>query len=204
MNILYLGRDTLACQAVICMLNNQLRDHSITFISVDDAVFTSSDKKYDVVILDDENVDAHLDMTLEKLNHANAPLILLTSRYREITSLHDVLPHLHGIIDRNGNTDFFIESIFAVAAGGYCYSWDVLNKAAEEGEPLDEVICKKTNLTAREKEILRLCLAGETNKSISRRLCRSEKTISAHKSNMLKKLGIKSWQLHDKAFLSSL
>lgn len=203
MDVLYLGRETLACQAVICMLKNHLRDHSITFISVDDAELKQPDKKYDVAILDDENIETHLDVKMKKINHVNAPLILLTSRYRKVKTLHNVLPHLHGIIDRNGNTDFFIEAIFAVAAGGYCYSWDVLNTVPEDSEPFDEAVCEKASLTAREKEILRFCLAGETNKSISRILSRSEKTISAHKSNLLKKLGIKSWQLQGKAFLAS-
>lgn len=197
MNIFYLGRDTLACKAVIFMLSNHLQVNNVTFVSVDDGEEPCSDIKYDISILDDDSIENNLDIKIKTLKNADAPLILLTSKNRKIKTLHNILPELRGVVDRNGNTDFFIEAVCAVGAGGYCYSWDVLNTDLRHAGQFDDAACEKASLTAREREILKFCLAGESNKSISRILSRSEKTISAHKSNMMKKLGIKSWQLHE-------
>jgi DNA-binding NarL/FixJ family response regulator len=47
-------------------------------------------------------------------------------------------------------------------------------------------------LTARETDVLRLVGQGHVNKEIARRLDLSEKTVSAHVSNILAKLGMQS------------
>lgn len=47
-------------------------------------------------------------------------------------------------------------------------------------------------LTARETDVLRLVGQGHVNKEIARRLDLSEKTVSAHVSNILSKLGMQS------------
>ncbi|HET9863818.1 MAG TPA: LuxR C-terminal-related transcriptional regulator [Steroidobacteraceae bacterium] len=48
------------------------------------------------------------------------------------------------------------------------------------------------SLTAREREVLRLVAAGQTNKSIARRLNLSERTIDRHVCNILAKLNVPS------------
>jgi DNA-binding NarL/FixJ family response regulator len=45
------------------------------------------------------------------------------------------------------------------------------------------------NLTARERDVLRLIVAGQANKQIARLLGVSEKTVKTHVSNILQKLG---------------
>ncbi|WP_247509528.1 response regulator transcription factor [Bradyrhizobium sp. 157] len=47
-------------------------------------------------------------------------------------------------------------------------------------------------LTSRELDVLRLIVAGETNKAIAGRLSRSEKTVDRHVSNILAKLDVRS------------
>jgi len=49
----------------------------------------------------------------------------------------------------------------------------------------------QVSLSEREEEVLRLVAAGYSNKEIAARLELSVKTIEAHKSNSMKKLGLK-------------
>jgi two-component system response regulator TtrR len=48
------------------------------------------------------------------------------------------------------------------------------------------------DLTKREAEILNLILAGNTNKEISQKICRSERTIEYHRNRLMRKLGTKN------------
>ena len=45
-------------------------------------------------------------------------------------------------------------------------------------------------LTKREAEILRLIVAGKTNKEIARIFCRAERTIEYHRNRLMRKLGV--------------
>jgi len=47
-------------------------------------------------------------------------------------------------------------------------------------------------LTPRERQVLLRLAAGESNVAIARALLLSEKTVSAHKSNLMEKLGAKT------------
>ena len=55
-----------------------------------------------------------------------------------------------------------------------------------DAEPADEL----ASLTAREREVLRLVALGHTNKSIAGELELSPKTVDAHRTNLMRKLGI--------------
>jgi|GEM_PF-1620970 len=48
------------------------------------------------------------------------------------------------------------------------------------------------SLTKREAEILNLIVAGNTNKEISQRICRTERTIEYHRNRLMHKLGSKT------------
>ncbi|AXK37781.1 LuxR family transcriptional regulator [Streptomyces armeniacus] len=47
-------------------------------------------------------------------------------------------------------------------------------------------------LTAREREVLRVLAAGESNRVLSRRLGIAERTVKAHLTNITRKLGLRS------------
>ncbi len=48
------------------------------------------------------------------------------------------------------------------------------------------------SLTAREAEILKLILAGKTNKKIAQALCRTERTVEYHRHRLMRKVGAKT------------
>ena len=51
-----------------------------------------------------------------------------------------------------------------------------------------EIAERFANLSPREREVMELVIAGKTSREIAIRLCRSEKTIKAHRLHLMKKL----------------
>jgi DNA-binding NarL/FixJ family response regulator len=52
-----------------------------------------------------------------------------------------------------------------------------------------------SDLTPREQEILRLVLAGQTNKAIAAEICVCEKTVEFHLNHIYTKLGVRTRML---------
>jgi DNA-binding NarL/FixJ family response regulator len=48
------------------------------------------------------------------------------------------------------------------------------------------------SLTKRENEILIMIVAGKTNKDISKKICRTERTVEYHRNRLMGKLGAKT------------
>lgn len=62
----------------------------------------------------------------------------------------------------------------------------------ERGAELDELRARYQSLTLREREVLAHVIAGKLNKQIAHELGTRERTIKAHRANMLRKLQVQS------------
>lgn len=195
MKMLYVGIDNLSCNGMFYILKQYFVNDDVVFASIEGDCCTPFHACYDIIILDCEAVSPHLETVSNMLSGTPTPILVIAVESNLLRTFQNELPSLKGMINRNVNARFLAKSIELIVDGGYCYSWDVSSCATPTYGNVADDIYEKAGLTRREKEILRFCLAGETNKSISHRLSRSEKTISSHKSNIFKKLGIKSWQL---------
>lgn len=76
---------------------------------------------------------------------------------------------------------------------------NVLLRLENQRYNIDEIIentlynlMPNNKLTKRENEILNLIMAGKTNKEISQKICRAERTIEYHRNRLMRKLGTKS------------
>ena len=78
--------------------------------------------------------------------------------------------------------DGLIEAIRAVHAGQRRIPAEVANRLAER--------MNRTELTARELEVLRLIVEGKSNKEIAAKLFIAEGTVKIHINNILSKLGV--------------
>lgn len=195
MKMLYVGVDNLSCNGMFYILKQYFIKDDVVFASIVGDCCTPFHDHYDIIILDGEAVSPHLDAVSNIFSASTTPVAVIAVESSLLRSFQNELPSLKGMINRNVNAAFLAKAIELIVSGGYCYSWNVSNCIAPAYANIADDIYEKAGLTRREKEILRFCLAGETNKSISHKLSRSEKTISSHKSNIFKKLGIKSWQL---------
>lgn len=195
MKIAYLGNDNLSCKGIYYILESCFPEDQVLFSTIKNAHIPLNKEYCDVVIVDCEGIDSCLDEVIGCFRDTEVPLLALAAHENFLKQLHQEIPGLRGMVNRNGHADFFIKAINVVMDGGYCYSWSVFGSFNGIRCGLNDKMYEKAGLTRREREILELCLAGETNKAISIKLSRSEKTISAHKYNILRKLGMKGWQL---------
>ena len=91
---------------------------------------------------------------------------------------------VHGLFLKNAPVDEIVTGIQTVAAGDTAMSAqarDILN-AAEDAN----------SLTARELQVLQAIARGQTNQAASEALGISPKTIDTHRTNLMRKLGVRS------------
>lgn len=193
MKILYLGTQSIMCQGIFHILTMRFPDDEVSLFPIDEIRTMAPKQQSDIIIMNCESIEQRPDLLapVRGLSGMKTPVLGLSTNSHLFHHLYRELPAFRGLIDQESSVEFFISAIRIVAAGGFCYSWNVL----ESGSDINEEMYEKAGLTRREREILKLCQSGESNKAISIRLSRSEKTISAHKSNILRKLGMKSSQL---------
>jgi DNA-binding NarL/FixJ family response regulator len=87
----------------------------------------------------------------------------------------------HGVVRKNAAASVLFDSIARVMAG---------QAAASPGRPADEAAAPNAfGLTARELEILRAIVAGQSNKAIALRCSISENTVKRHLVHLFDKMG---------------
>lgn len=192
MNFLYLGEKCIGSVGIIHIIEVNYPESSIILKDLEERTSKILSEYYDICIVDGRKVDAQLVEKFKKLMlMSNVPILVLANKEYSLHKFLNNLSNVRGIIEYESDVEFFLNSINIVLSGGYCYSWDIYNLRNENSALLNEEYFESVGLTRREIEILKLYLDGATNKEISIKLSRSQKTISAHKSNILRKIGTK-------------
>ncbi|HYE31207.1 MAG TPA: response regulator transcription factor [Methylomirabilota bacterium] len=87
-----------------------------------------------------------------------------------------------GYIPKTIGRDGLLQAIRTVAAGGSYLTPEIASRIAMQ--------VTRPNLTQRELEVLRLIVAGQSNKEIASSLAISEVTVKLHVGHVLEKLGV--------------
>src|SRR5574344_1050001 len=122
-------------------------------------------------------------------------IIILTSHNDETEVLESLKAGANAYCSKDINPSSLVEVIKSVLDGA---SWfdpavsDIVLKAATSGENSLNQTAPKTdyNLTAREKQILKLITEGYSNNEIAKELFVSINTTKAHVASILQKLGV--------------
>lgn len=102
-----------------------------------------------------------------------------------------------GYMLKSGTSDELLAAIEKLAEGE-TYMSKTLNFIASNGSgingdlPVEELFARRFQLTKREVEIMRLIGQALSNKEIADRLFISDQTVSVHRKNIMRKLGVKS------------
>src|ERR1044072_7756331 len=150
----------------------------------------------DVVVMDISMPELNGLQATKKLKDKSPQIkVLILTRHSEPGYLQELLQAgASGYVLKQSKSEELIRSILAVAAGQTYLDPAVTERAVTQLCESGQVPHKapNANLTAREADVLRLIALGYVNKEVAARLNLSIKTVEAHKSNDMNKMGMKS------------
>lgn len=160
------------------------------------AVFLASNRKPDILLMDINMPVLDGISATEKISklNKNVKVVMLSMHHEERYILMADQAGAVGYLLKNIDKDELIQAIEMIAAGEKYYS-----KAIPE-DLIQKVITKnyqaqgnaKADITPREVEILKEIAKGLTNKEIGERLFISDRTVNAHRTNIMAKLQAKN------------
>ena len=122
--------------------------------------------------------------------------VLILTRHADPVYLQELLQAgASGYVLKQSKSEELIRAILAVAAGHAYLDPAITERAVTQLRESGNVarrVSPQANLTARETDVLRLIALGYINKEVAARLNLSIKTVEAHKSNAMNKMGMKS------------
>lgn len=150
----------------------------------------------DVIVMDISMPELNGLQATKKLKDKSPQVkVLILTRHSEPGYLQELLQAgASGYVLKQSKSEELIRAILAVAAGQTYLDPAVTERAVTQLRESGQVPHKtpNANLTAREADVLRLIALGYVNKEVAARLNLSVKTVEAHKSNAMNKMGMKS------------
>jgi NarL family two-component system response regulator LiaR len=129
-----------------------------------------------------------------KVLNENIKVIALTSFTEDDKVLPAIQAGASSYLLKDVAPDDLVEVIRAVHRGEVRLNQDVTGKLmgqiARQSDPAREAPNPATDLTERERDVIRLVAQGHSNQDIAQALFISDKTVKTHVSNILRKLGL--------------
>src|SRR5580704_3663042 len=151
------------------------------------ALARAAEHQPDVILLDLKLPGLDGLAVLEQLKHTAARVLVLTSVTDPVAAGRAMRGGAAGVLYKDVDPDALVRAIRAVHDGHLLLSPEaagtLLQPSAGPSRGLDA-------LTAREREVLAELAQGRSNREIARALHVAEKTVKAHVSSVLAKLGV--------------
>jgi len=112
------------------------------------------------------------------------PVIILTGHGDVKVAVHAMKAGAVDFIEKPFNNELLLDGIQKVIAGNLHSSGSRVRR--------QEILQRLETLTTRERQVLGLVVAGETNKGVARHLGISEKTVEIHRAKVMEKMQAKS------------
>ena len=141
----------------------------------------------DILLLDVNMPKLRGTQVLERLQgKTSAKAIFLTAAIDRSEMIAALESGARGLVMKHSASDVLIKSIRCVAKGEYWVDRDILADWAQTRGTVQP----NTQLTARERQIVREILSGAANRNIAQSFHLSEGTVKRHLSNIYTKLGV--------------
>ena len=112
------------------------------------------------------------------------PVIVLTGHGNVQVAVHAMKAGAVDFIEKPFNNELLLDRVQKAVAKSVDTYEDRIKR--------DEILNRRKLLTPRERQVLDLVVAGESNKGIARHLHISEKTVEIHRANVMGKMRAKS------------
>lgn len=151
------------------------------------------EQRWDVVVLDISLPEGNgLDLTADiRRERPETPVLILTVHSEKQYAIRAIKAGAAGFLTKESAPDKLIDAVRKIAGGGRYVS-------AELAETLASLLAGETpsqphdRLSDREFEILKMLASGKTVSQVAQTLALSVKTVSTHRTRLLKKMNMKT------------
>ena len=127
-----------------------------------------------------------------KRHYPRVRILALTAHGKENYLTAAVQAGVDGYLLKNSPSEELFEAITVVASGHTYFSGEVSAMLAHVCRVGNTTAAPLERLSRRERQVLKLAAKGQTNKDIAEAIFVSVKTVEKHKTNLKKKLGLRS------------
>lgn len=149
-------------------------------------------QKVDLVILDVELPGADSFSLLKRINEIDpsTKVLFLSSRSESFYAGRALRAGANGFVSKRKDQSDIFRAVEMLLAGYSFFPFETLNLLSQSSPRRGDI--SELPLSNREVTVLRYLANGLSNKEIAEQLLLSNKTISAHKSNIFSKLGVQT------------
>lgn len=188
MQVIMFDRQSIFIHGMKISLQQHIPGISIQSVGQAEELWQKIESASDALVMLDSGLDAEFCREMLQRTAQQFPevKIIITAMDGSQKWLHEVMQfNVQAVVPRDSDAETFVLALNAVARGMMFLPGDWLNSTELESRDIKA-------LSARQREILQMLAAGESNKQIGRALNISTGTVKAHLESLYRRLDVKN------------
>ncbi|ENQ6900166.1 response regulator transcription factor [Salmonella enterica] len=188
MQVIMFDRQSIFIHGMKISLQQHIPGISIQSVGQAEELWQKIESAPDALVMLDSGLDAEFCREVLQRTAQQFPevKIIITAMDGSQKWLHEVMQfNVQAVVPRDSDAETFVLALNAVARGMMFLPGDWLNSTELESRDIKA-------LSARQREILQMLAAGESNKQIGRALNISTGTVKAHLKSLYRRLDVKN------------
>ncbi|EBW1778249.1 DNA-binding response regulator [Salmonella enterica subsp. enterica serovar Typhimurium] len=188
MQVIMFDRQSIFIHGMKISLQQHIPGISIQSVGQAEELWQKIESAPDALVMLDSGLDAEFCREVLQRTAQQFPevKIIITAMDGSQKWLHEVMQfNFQAVVPRDSDAETFVLALNAVARGMMFLPGDWLNSTELESRDIKA-------LSARQREILQMLAAGESNKQIGRALNISTGTVKAHLESLYRRLDVKN------------
>ncbi|EHC1667642.1 response regulator transcription factor [Salmonella enterica subsp. enterica serovar Anatum] len=188
MQVIMFDRQSIFIHGMKISLQQHIPGISIQSVGQAEELWQKIESAPDALVMLDSGLDAEFCREVLQRTAQQFPevKIIITAMDGSQKWLHEVMQfNVQAVVPRDSDAETFVLALNAVARGMMFLPGDWLNSTELESRDIKA-------LSARQREILQMLAAGESNKQIGRELNISTGTVKAHLESLYRRLDVKN------------
>ncbi|EKH8341354.1 response regulator transcription factor [Salmonella enterica] len=188
MQVIMFDRQSIFIHGMKISLQQHIPGISIQSVGQAEELWQKIESAPDALVMLDSGLDAEFCREVLQRTAQQFPevKIIITAMDGSQKWMHEVMQfNVQAVVPRDSDAETFVLALNAVARGMMFLPGDWLNSTELESRDIKA-------LSARQREILQMLAAGESNKQIGRALNISTGTVKAHLESLYRRLDVKN------------